>query len=266
MRAVRQRREEPAHELVLSARARLDALGFTVTMAPGQHSLKVPDGDVLKVRPAEGTSLKKGATVTIVPSLGPPPVPVPSVVGQTLAHARSLLVRANLEPGRPTQAYSDTVKAGIVISQDPPSGTAPQGSPVSLVVSQGPPPVNLPNVVRTSQESATKILNAKGFHVIVTPAFSKTVQSGFVISQDPSTPQAPKGSTVTIVVSQGPPTFPIASYLGMTKDAAIAAITADGLRPNVSYVPGGVTGHVVGQNPAVGTTVHAGDTVTIFVA
>ena len=98
-----------------------------------------------------------------------------------------------------------------------------------------------------------------------TLAFSQSVALGFVISQNPSTAQAPKGSAVTIVVSQGPPTFQIASYLGMTKDTAIAAIATAGLRADVRVLPSAYRQLVVGQAPTPGTTVHAGDTVIIFI-
>ncbi|MEA2550936.1 MAG: hypothetical protein QOE25_705, partial [Actinomycetota bacterium] len=69
----------------------------------------------------------------------------------------------------------------------------------------------------------------------------------------------------SIVVSQGPPTFKISSYLGMSKDAAIAAIAADGLHADVRTLPSAFQGTVVGQSPTPETIVHAGDTVIIFI-
>jgi serine/threonine-protein kinase len=251
---------------VSDARAQLESLGFVVQVAAGQHSMKVADGLVLRVKPAVGASLEKGSTVTIIPSLGPPPVPVPSVVGETLAKARIDIRAAGLTVDKKIgHDFSNTVPAGNVISQDPSGAHAAQGSAIVLVVSDGPPPVNLPAVVGKNQDAATAALRAQGFVVTVDRAFSKTVQLGFVISQDPSTAQAPKGSAVTIVVSQGRPTFKIVSYLGMTRDAAIAAINADGLHADVQILPSAYLGTVAGQTPTPGTTVHAGDTVTIFI-
>jgi len=125
--------------------------------------------------------------------------------------------------------------------------------------------VNLPVIIGKSQDAATATLQAKGFTVTVDHAFSRSVALGFVVSQDPSTAQAPKNSAVTIVVSQGPPTFKISSYLGMSKDSAIAAITADGLRADVQVLPSAFLDKVFGQTPTPGTTVHAGDSVTIFI-
>lgn len=250
---------------VTDARAQLESLGFVVQVAPGQHSLKVVRGSVLRVRPAAGASLTKGSTVTIVPSLGPPPVPVPSVVNEPLAKARIDIRSAHLAVGKLSHGFSITVPSGSVISQDPSTAQAPQGSAIALVVSDGPPPVNLPVVIGKSQDAATAALQAKGFTVTVDHAFSKSVALGFVISQDPSTAQAPRNSAVTIVISQGPPTFKIGSYLGMTRDAAIAAIAADGLRADVHVLPSAYEGVVRGQLPSPGTTVRAGDSVTIYI-
>ena len=250
---------------VEDARAQLVSLGFVVRIAPGQHSTKIPQGSVLHIKPAAGTSLAKGATVTIVPSLGPPPVPVPSVVNEPLSKARIEIKRANLTVGKIGHDFSITVPPGSVISQEPSTAQAPQGSLVTLVVSDGPPPVNLPVVIGKSQDAATAALQDKGFSVTVQHAFSRSVALGFVISQNPSTAQAPKNSAVVIVVSQGPPTFKIGSYLGMTRDAAVAAIAADGLHADVRLLPSAFLGTVAGQAPTPGTTVHAGDTVIIYI-
>ncbi len=248
-----------------AARGQLEALGFVVRVDPGQTSLKVAAGLVLRVKPAVGASAAKGSTVTIVPSLGPPPVPLPSVVKEPLAKAEADIRHAKLTVGKISHGFSETVAAGSVISQDPSTADAPQGSPVALVVSDGPPPVKLPTVVGKNQDAATAVLGTNGFTVTVRRAFSQSVALGFVISQDPSTAQAPKGSAVAIVVSQGPPTFKIASYLGMTRDAALASITADGLHADVRVLPAAFLGTVAGQAPTPGTTVHAGDTVIIYI-
>ncbi|MBN1815760.1 MAG: S8 family serine peptidase, partial [Sedimentisphaerales bacterium] len=71
-------------------------------------------------------------------TVNPPIVSVPNVVGQTQADAEAAVTAANLTVGTVTAAYSDTVPAGSVISQNPPAGTsAAEGSPIDLVVSLG---------------------------------------------------------------------------------------------------------------------------------
>jgi beta-lactam-binding protein with PASTA domain len=76
---------------------------------------------------------------------------------------------------------------------------------VNLVVSLGPPLVQVPNVVGLTQAAATTALtNAQLTVGIVTTASSETAASGSVISQTPASPgTAPQGSAVNLVISTG---------------------------------------------------------------
>ena len=78
-------------------------------------------GTVLSVDPAEGTSLREGATITLVPSLGPPPVPVPDISGKTLEAATAALGVAGLKAGDVHRVYSDHVAEGDVINRPRPT-------------------------------------------------------------------------------------------------------------------------------------------------
>jgi beta-lactam-binding protein with PASTA domain len=97
--------------------------------------------------------------------------------------------------------------------------------------------------------------------------FSDKDEKGIVISQTPEkgTDLQP-GKTVTIVVSKGPPEFPMPSVVGMEREAAVAKLRSLGLLVDVSIVPGHSGTQVVFQEPASGTTVRAGDLVHIYVA
>ena len=248
------------------AKSRLQDMGFTVKEGEGVYRLHIPLGAVAVVRPSAGTSLESGATVTLVPSLGPSPVPVPTVVGKTLDVARQMLKEGDLRPGEVDKRYSTKIVKGIVISQSV-TGDAPELSPIDLVVSRGPKPIPLPSVDNQTEADAVATLDEAGFDVDVVRVFSKSVQRGYVISQDPQAevPTVP-GAVVTVKVSRGPAVFDLRSYIGMTEDQAVAAIRADGLVANVVHIIGGVSGRVVGQEPIPGSTVHAGDTITISVA
>ena len=63
---------------------------------------------------------------------------VPSVQGRTQAEAVSAVRKAALDP-KVTEAFSEKVPTGVVISTDPGAGqTVRRGSDVALVVSKGP--------------------------------------------------------------------------------------------------------------------------------
>jgi eukaryotic-like serine/threonine-protein kinase len=249
------------------ATAQLGDLGFTVVQAEGHHDPNVPAGAVLTVDPPVGTELKEGSTITLVPSLGPPPVAVPDVTGTTVDAATEALQTAGLERGNVTQVYSDTVDAGHVVRQNPPDGKAPQGSAVDLWVSKGHAPAAIPAVVGKSQDRAERMLRSAGFVPVVQVAFSDQIARGLVIKVDPAEgTSTPYGDPVTITVSQGPEEFPAPNFTGMTKTQAEAKADEVGLQLAFIYLPGTSGTIVIAQSPVAGTTVRNGDTVTLYMS
>lgn len=261
---------------VARAERALERLGFVVRVAEGAYAPVaregdgfepvVPPGAVLRLEPGPGTELEPGSRVALVPSLGGRPVPVPDVVGLTPQGAREALARSRLDLAVAGRVYDERVPEGRVAAQRPSEGRLPQGEPVAVRISKGPPPVQVPDLVGRGRDEAVAELRAAGLEPRVVERFSDAVDRGYVISQTPPAgSEAPKGSVVRLVVSKGPQRFPVPSYIGMSEDAAVAAIRADGLVPNVVNLPT-VTGNVVSQEPVPGTTVRAGDTVTVYVA
>src|SRR5260221_9056694 len=88
---------------------------------------------------------------------------VPNVRGLTQAAATTAITEAKLTLGDVTELNSNTVAIGNVISQGPAGGSsAAEGSPVTLVISSGPPLVAVPNVVGlTPAPATTAITEAK---------------------------------------------------------------------------------------------------------
>jgi len=124
--------------------------------------------------------LPKGTQVDVVVSLGPAPRSVPNVVGKTFDQAKAEIDKLGLVTARDPDAFSDTVKAGQVISTDPAAGTQVQrGSTVHVVVSKGPDVVTVPNVVGQPQAAATTALQQAGLTV------GQVAGAGNVIASDP---------------------------------------------------------------------------------
>jgi beta-lactam-binding protein with PASTA domain/tRNA A-37 threonylcarbamoyl transferase component Bud32 len=248
------------------ASAQLGSLGFTVAIAEGEYAPGTQKGTVLAIDPPSGTKLKEGAAVTLVPSLGPPPVPVPDVGGKTLEAATAALQAASLVPDV-HRAYSATVDEGLVIRQDPADGKAPRGSTVVVWVSKGHAPVPIPAVVGKTQDHAEHALTTAGFKPVVALVFSDQVGRGLVISVDPQEAvPTPYGAPVTITVSEGPQEFPVPNFSGLTADAAQQKARDYGLEVSFFNIPGTSASHVISQTPNPGATVHNGDTVTLFMA
>jgi hypothetical protein len=149
---------------------------------------------------------------------------MPDVVGMTQANATTAIQNAGFTVAVST-AYHATIAAGLVISQAPDAGVNVEvGSEVCITVSLGPVTATVPDVVGDHYLTATGSIENAGLVAVKVDAYSTTVTSGYVISQDPvaSTVVVP-GSDVEITVSQGAASVPVSSgiYSRMRKQNAI---------------------------------------------
>ncbi len=105
----------------------------------GQCSDTLAYGYVISQSPAADQSVPAGGTVKLTVSNGPCNVVTPNLVGRTQAAAEYLLTMDYLAIGTVTQHCSDSVGAGLVISQNPAAyASTTGGSAVAFVVSSGP--------------------------------------------------------------------------------------------------------------------------------
>jgi beta-lactam-binding protein with PASTA domain/predicted Ser/Thr protein kinase len=246
----------------------LDA-GFTpnVTEEPNDTA---PEGEVFDQSPQEGDELEKGKDVLIKVSTGPGTVRVlGNLVGLSATDATKLLEAAGFTVVQREEENAD-IAAGKVIGTDPPADTEVEAaSQVTLIVSIGMNNTAIPTVAGRTQDQARTALRDAGFvvgDVSIQP--STEVEKGRVMGTDPSG-SAPKGATVNLIVSGGPSQVAVPSVKGQSESAATQAIQARGLDVNVS--PKTLTagdpniGRVIEQDPAGGTNVDPGSTVTITV-
>jgi eukaryotic-like serine/threonine-protein kinase len=235
---------------------------FHLRIVGHETSITAPAGQVLRQIPAPGTKLKESSTVSGVVSDGLPAVPVPSVANLTgdCPAISALLAQAHLKAAC-TDVNNPTVPKGSVISWSP-QGSALYGSTITVTVSAGPPIETIPSLADEGCQGATTTLAAVGLKASCTQAWSSTVPNGQVVSWTPQG-QAPEGTTINIVVSQGPQPVTIpATLYGMTVSEAIGALQALNLTP----VSGGgpLSGRVFLSNPPAGASVLPGTSVTLY--
>jgi serine/threonine-protein kinase len=250
----------------------LQTAGFDVTAVQEKNDT-VPEGIVVSVDPAEGTTVKvdKGARgkATLHVSAGADTVKMPKVVGQLKDEAEKFLKDQGFTSITFDEGTSDdpNVQVNEVISQDPGEGQdVKKDAVIKLTISTGKPKVAVPDVAGKSVAEAASVLGQAGLDgsKTVTEA-SETVPKDEVIRTDPPAgTQVDKGSKVTIVVSSGKPQVSVPSVTGLTKAAADNAITNAGLVPQATChvsasAPAG--GEVTSQNPAKDTKVDKGSTV-----
>ena len=176
-------------------------------------------------------------------------------------------------------AYSDSIKKGDVISVEPGVGSkVNKGSTVTVTVSSGPEKVKLPDNLQGQSEAYVR--NAlKDLGLVdgrVSTVESASVPAGMVVelspekgsTDDKGAQTVEAGSTVNIVLSSGKVKVP--SLVGLTKDQAIAALTAQDVLLNTNIETVQTTerpaGTVLSQSSAAGTLVPQNSTVTIRVA
>jgi serine/threonine-protein kinase len=164
-------------------------------------------GVVIEQDPGPEEQVAADTAVALTVSTGPDSVPVPAVVGQSLAAARTALSDAGLAVG--SVAYGDSPEpAGEVLTVTPTAGTpVVRGSGVTLRVASG---RNLvPDVRGRSSAEARAALEEAGFRVAVERQPVSDPPPDRVISTVPRQGASARvGSTVTIAVSQAPAPTP----------------------------------------------------------
>jgi serine/threonine-protein kinase len=187
-----------------------------------------PVGYVFGQNPNGGTKANEGSTVTLTVSTGPGNTSVPAVEGQPQDDAKRAIQRARLKVGRVQQQSSNEVPDGDVIRTSPTAGqTVPINTSVEIFVSSGKPLVNVPDVTGQPQDSARSALQAAGFQVTTSSRSSSGVNTGNVISQDPTGgTEASSGTTVSLVISTGPPTT-ATTTTPTTATVTVPSVTGD---------------------------------------
>ena len=177
--------------------AALTARGFKISNQT-EFNATVTAGNVISQVPREGAKAAKGSTITLYISNGPVTVTVPRVKLMLFSYAQQQLTAAGFKVMK-VDAFSDTVRKGRVIDQDPSADAiVPKGTTITLTVSTGPNLVAVPDVTKKSQADATNALETAGFVVSVKQTMSETVPKGNVISQSPNAgTKLANGSTVT---------------------------------------------------------------------
>ena len=192
---------------------------------------------------------------------------VPDVTGRDVGVATRTLRDAGFEV-RAVRRRS-VRPAGRVYAQEPEGGRrAEEGSTVEIRVSDGPGIDQVPEVRGMRRSEARQALRDAGFEIEEERRPSESIGENRAIETDPPAgTQLEGGQTVTLVISSGPPSVPVPSVGGLSREQATAALEGAGFevavveREDDSADPG----TVLAQDPYGGRR-PKGSTVTIVVA
>ncbi|MHB1584286.1 MAG: Stk1 family PASTA domain-containing Ser/Thr kinase [Acidimicrobiales bacterium] len=247
----------------------LQAKGLHVG-TPTQVTSSRTKGTVISTDPSAGTSVKKGQTVLLTVSTGPPAkVTIPKLVGQSFTNAAATLQGLGLNPHEIFQPSNQP--NGQVLSLQPPAGTKVDKNATVDVTVSSQSTVTVPDVRGQGQTQAGAAIAGANLTVgNVTQACSNQYNAGQVSAESPapSTQAAPR-TAVNLTISTGPCQAVVPSVTGDTQSAATSALNAQGFSnvspSQTSSCSSSDNGNVVGQNPPGGATAPTNTTVTITV-
>lgn len=278
------------------ARTVLEELGLKIERGESEKSNQYSAGQIIAQSEESGNSVKVGTTVTVTLAAAGSTassdgtsstgnntsstttttttnskVKVPSVVGKDENAAKSAITAAGLTVGTVSEASSDTVESGLVISQSPSANSETEsGGKVNIVLSSGPNKKKVTDVIGHESSRAQSELAGDGFKVEVKETYSDDMRAGLVVSTSPDRgTYVQPGSTVTITVSKGREQVTIPSVsVGMTYEEAVEALNDAGFKGTVKeateYSASVGNGFVTRYSPS--KTVDPDGTVTIYVS
>lgn len=233
-------------------------------------------GQVVRTAPQADVELADGEPFLIVVSEGPTLRELPDSTGLTLPDAQTRLVERGLDVWPPVEEYDEDVPLGIVIRWSVPGdATLDTGSmvepstPVELVVSLGPAPRSIPDVVGKPVGASRAELEALGLTLTETgQEFSDDIVLGSIISQslEPGA-EVERGADLTVIVSKGPDIVPFPDLSdAVTYEEAAEILLEAGFQPRLTF--GDTLGEVQrvridGEEPVVGETYRRGTQVDI---
>ena len=257
---------ETTGRTLTDVQADLDALGLR-TQVEEEFSDDVDTGSVTRSDPEGGSSVHKRAEVQLYVSKGVDMKTVPEVTGKSQDEAQRSLTDAGLAVGAVTDAYSEDVPQGQVISQSVAAGTSlAHDSAVDIVLSKGREPLTVPTLSGLSASAAKSAIEDLGLVATPTEAYSDTVAEGQVISQQTREGSTlHRGDSVAYTVSKGPEKVAIPDVVGLQREEARSLLESAGFTVKEEAILGGFFGTVRSSDPAAGTMTKKGSTVTITI-
>ena len=191
------------------------------------------------------------------------------LIGSTLEEAIELLQENNLMLGETIQQPNDEVEAGLVFRTSPnPGSTVREGASVDLYVSEGEEPYNLSDYVGLNYEEVRAELTELGFSVESETRNDESIPAGMIIEQDidPETDVKISETTITFVVSYGRRSIELIDFEGYTRPGVNDYVSMNGLELKVTEESSEdiQAGLVISQSPEAGSTVYAGDTISVI--
>jgi serine/threonine-protein kinase len=149
-----------------------------------------------------------------------------NVEGLSESAAKSQLEKAGFTNVRVDRVNDDNVPENYVIKQSVAEAEVIEiDREIVITVSLGAAELSVPNVAGRSVEEADSMISEAGFNVTHSYELSETVEKNYVIRTDPEAGvMAASGSTIKIIVSNGPKEVQVPDIKNLTEEAAVSTI------------------------------------------
>ena len=245
----------------------LTPLGLTNVIIEKRFDEEIAAGKIIESNPPGGGRVDTGGEVTLVISKGAERYTIAALVGLTPQAAAAAITKSPLTVGTTSEVFSNKIPKGFVISTDPEAGAkVKRDSVINIVVSKGVETIALASYVGKSGEQALNELTDAGFNVESTYAFDETALTGSVVSQSPAgNSDAPKSSTITLIISKGSQFVYIPNVFSLEEVKAVRTLKDLELKVIVKKLGVKKIKRVTNISPQIGGKVKRGSTVTITV-
>ena len=234
-----------------------------------EFSEDIPAGVVIRTVPASGENARKGSPVKLFVSKGKERYVIPSdLAGQDPEDATSALEALTLVVSATKEVFDELIPVGKVVGTDPTGGTSvKRETPVAILVSKGPAPVEIPKIIGTLLDETTKTLAELGLELQVSEEKFDDSVAGTILLSDPIPgTTVPKGTVIKVVISKGPVLVDVPNVVGMDVAKATTTLESAGFQvKTVNKLTVAILNKVYSQNPAAGSKAPKGSVVTLEV-
>ena len=181
-----------------------EKLGYKINQTGSDYNSEYEEGEIMSQSPEAGTKTTD-KTINVQVSRGTRMVTVSNVEGKDIKVARYELENTAGFVVEEVEQVSDTVAAGIVISQDYKDVERPYGSVIKLTVSSGDgkEQIVVPSVVGMSLQEAQSTLEDMKLTVEVDYGEDESKSNGIVLNQSyPQNSVLKEGDVITITVNR----------------------------------------------------------------
>lgn len=190
-----------------SARTELRKLGLQVPEPHEQFSDHLPAGVVISQMPFKGSTVKEGRRIHLTVSRGIEEMKMPDIRGMTTREARLNLMRIGIALGDIAKEKNDSIAEDLVINQSiQPGNRVRSGTAISILVSEGPSKITMPDLFGMSFIVAESILADYGLTVgAVTKVPTGAFEANTVLNTNPPADSlVDPASAVDVTVSINP--------------------------------------------------------------